>query len=112
MRKLVIILSVFFLVILSSGFAAGFVTAETMPRTVTINLLDTTFQADSIASMIPFAITADDGGALGEKAKVQAMRLESKPSASEWGIFIIDEDQEMVRLTHQASLTAIREEEV
>lgn len=74
MRKLVIVLPVLFSVSVCTGFALGLTPAETLGNDAATILLEASLPSDSVAMMIPFASTADDGGALGEKAKVRAMR--------------------------------------
>jgi len=92
MRKLVIILPVLFSFLIPTGFAVA--------------------DTESMDQMIPFAMTQDDGGALGEKAKVQAMREAIKSDSPQMMIAGSDARVDGVWLTAVASLTAIREEEV
>ncbi len=74
MRKLVIILPVLISVCVCTGFAMGITPVGASGNDAAATLLNAPAQAGSIAMLIPFASTADDGGALGEKAKVMAMR--------------------------------------
>lgn len=74
MRKLVIVLPVLFSVSICTGFALGLTPVDTTGNDAATILLGAPLQTGSVALMIPFASTADDGGALGEKAKVREMR--------------------------------------
>ena len=92
MRKFVIILPVLLAVLIPSGFAVA--------------------DTESMDQMIPFASTQDDGGALGEKAKVQAMREAINSDSPQMVAAGSDTNVDGVWLTSVASLTAIREEDV
>ncbi len=74
MKKLVIILPVLFSVSICTGWALGLTTAEVADGDMMSHLLEAPAPAGSLGMLIPFATTADDGGALGEKAKVLVMR--------------------------------------
>jgi len=107
-RKLVIIVPVLFLVILVFGFAI----AEPADSPVITNLLNAPAQIGSMDLMIPFAKTSDDGGALGEKAKVKAMREASNSNAPQLTVAGGDGKINVAALTSPVSLIAIREEDV
>lgn len=77
MKKLILILPVLFLV-LSPVSGSGLAMDDSGPEGAftgkNFNHLSAPELALSMDEMIPFAITADDGGALLEKARVRAMR--------------------------------------
>lgn len=108
MKKLFIILPL----LISVVFAFGSASAEYTGSAVVGSLPNATEPVQTISQMIPFAETADDGGALGEKAKVKAMRedLNSNPLL----LFVANNDEKLdeARLIIRTSLTAIREEDV
>ena len=108
MRKLVIILPV----LLSVFVICGFANAESAKSMVDNNFLTSSSQDLSLDQRIPFAITSDDGGALGEKAKVKAMREALNAGSATFLVPGHEAQLNTARPTVTVSLTAIREEEV
>ncbi len=108
MRKLVIILPVLVLIsLLGSSANANSSDKCTYSRLENIAAVDC-----SMEQLIPLAQTADDGGALGEKAKVQAMRDALYSPVPEMKI---SGNTAQVQANWQTAgnfLTAIREDEV
>lgn len=108
MRKLVIILPV----LLSVFAICGFANAESTNSLRDFNFQKASAQGFSLEQMIPFAKTSDDGGALGEKAKVKAMREALHAGTTTYLDSGHEEQINTARPTAMVSLTAIREEEV
>ncbi len=111
MKKLVIILPVLVSLLVSVGFAV----AETQGRlNASVFLLGKT-AGDSENGSCAFAIAADDGGALGEKAKCRAMLRNQEKDQPDNSPIV---DQSLIqktpaaRLALGASLAVIREDEV
>ena len=111
MKKLVIILPVLVSLLVSAGFAV----AETQGRLNPSVFLLGNPSGDSEYGSFTFAIAADDGGALGEKAKCRAMLRGQDEDQSDNSPIV---DQSLVqktpaaRLALGASLAVIREDEV
>ena len=108
MKKLAIILPVLFAVVSVFGSAS----AEQADSAVKDLYTHSSQRVEPINQMIPFAETADDGGALDEKAKVKAMR--AALNANPLLLFVVNNNEKMdeARLATRTSLTAIREEDV
>ena len=106
MKKLVLILPILFSLLIFVGAA----TAETQERVNSSNFMTKINWTGLGNSACTFAKAADDGGALGEKAKCQAM-LENPQNESWINANTTDSCVSTVKPVFVTGLTAIREDE-